>query len=351
VRRVAVLGCGGAGKTTVARAIAAAHGLPVWHVDIEQRDGERLLPEAEWWARHDAVLGEDACVIDAMKPNLLERRLTAADTAVFLDLPRRSCFLGVLPRRLRYHGRIDIEDGVVDRLNVPFLRWVWGVPEDDPSAGTEDARRSCRYHGRGHSHEPSRRARVPGRVAGGGSACRAVRTSGAQHVSGFDWALLERPEGTLLRDVAPEPERVVRGLFRCTGSVYAVTNALVFGGTDENPGLGGFLWAASDRAAIRVYENTAAGSRPTPPAEAELPPAEVLGLDDVSWLGVVGHGLEEGDVHVKRAWTIPDGQFTSTRVTTGGRIWYFGAEEPADDELPIAIRFDLPRDLTAELAA
>lgn len=126
MRRVAVLGCGGAGKTTVARAIAAAYGLPVWHVDIAQRGGGTLVPESEWWAEHDALIERDAWVIDAMKPTLLPHRLAAAETAVFLDLPRRSCLLGLLQRRLRYRGRIDVEAGVVDRLNVPFLRWVWG---------------------------------------------------------------------------------------------------------------------------------------------------------------------------------------------------------------------------------
>lgn len=161
-------------------------------------------------------------------------------------------------------------------------------------------------------------------------------------MSGFDWRAIDLPEGTPLQEACAEPAHLRRGLFRCSESVYAVTNVHVFGGTEENPGVGGFLWAASERAAIRVYDSLAADAPSSPPAAVALPPGEVLGLDDVTWRGISGLALERGDVSVKRAWTIPDGRFTSTRVAMGGRTWYFGAEEPVDDEQPIAIRFHLP---------
>lgn len=124
--RVAVVGCGGAGKTTLARAIGASLGLPVVHVDLLRREDGQVLSEAEWWARHDAVLEGEAWVLDAMKLRLLDRRLAVADTAIFLDLPRRTCLLGILTRRLRYRGRLVPEEGVVDQVNLAFLRWVWG---------------------------------------------------------------------------------------------------------------------------------------------------------------------------------------------------------------------------------
>lgn len=160
----------------------------------------------------------------------------------------------------------------------------------------------------------------------------------------FDWAVLGRPEGIPLSELGGEPAHLVRGLYRCADAVYAVTNLLVYGGTDDDPGVGGVLWAATEPVAVRAYENAAAGSRPLPLAGATpLPPVSVLGTEQVGFRAVVALESARGGGEVRTGRTIPDGHFTTTRVAGDGRTWYFGSEEPAEDEQPIAIRFDLPR--------
>jgi adenylate kinase family enzyme len=116
---VAVIGCGGAGKTTLANALGARLGLPVVHIDgvfwRSLPDGSRVeSPRAEWEAAHRSLIAERRWVIDGMKLGVLDERLAAADTVVFLDLPTRTCLWGVLRRR----------DGV--SVNSEFLRWIWG---------------------------------------------------------------------------------------------------------------------------------------------------------------------------------------------------------------------------------
>jgi len=115
VQRVAVLGCGGAGKTTLARALGDRLGLPVVHGDLHR---------AEWELVQPTVLSRDRWVIDAMRLGSLDERLAAADTAIFIDRGALACLLGVVRRRLRYRGGVHSEEGVADFINWEFVRWI-----------------------------------------------------------------------------------------------------------------------------------------------------------------------------------------------------------------------------------
>jgi adenylate kinase family enzyme len=130
MQRVAVIGCGGAGKTTLANALGTRLRLPVLHIDgfyWQDKPGigrVESTPE-EWRQIHDDLLKDGQWIIDGMKLGVLEARLAAADTAVFLDLPAWRCLSGVLSRRLRYRGQLRPDVGVYDRINVDFIRWIW----------------------------------------------------------------------------------------------------------------------------------------------------------------------------------------------------------------------------------
>jgi adenylate kinase family enzyme len=130
MRRIAVIGCGGAGKTTLANELGRRLGLPVLHVDRfywQQRPGVGLVasPPEAWHRSHEEMVSGERWVIDGMKLAVLPQRLAAADTVVFLDLPAWRCLWGVLKRRLRYRGRMHPELGVYDRINADFVRWIW----------------------------------------------------------------------------------------------------------------------------------------------------------------------------------------------------------------------------------
>jgi adenylate kinase family enzyme len=133
MRRVLVIGCGGAGKSTFARELAARAGLPLVHLDrVYWRPGWTPTPPGEWEAVVRDLVTGDRWLIDGNYGGTLELRLEAADTAVFIDVPRHTCLRRVLVRGVRDRGRTrdDMGPGCPERWlpDLEFLRWIWSYP-------------------------------------------------------------------------------------------------------------------------------------------------------------------------------------------------------------------------------
>ena len=131
MRRVIVIGSGGAGKSTLARRIAARTGLPLVHLDtLYWRPGWQAMPHDEWDATIRELVAHDAWVIDGNYGRTLSARIAACDTIVFLDVPRRVSLWRIVRRRLQYVGRArpDIAPGCPEQLTWEFIWWVWTYP-------------------------------------------------------------------------------------------------------------------------------------------------------------------------------------------------------------------------------
>lgn len=128
MQRVAIIGPGGAGKSTLAGRLGKASGLPVIHLDREHwKPGWVETPPAEWEEQVRELSAAERWVIDGNYGGTLGLRLDRADTVVFLDFGRWRCLRGVIARRLRYHNRSrpDMAEGCTERLDTAFLKWIW----------------------------------------------------------------------------------------------------------------------------------------------------------------------------------------------------------------------------------
>lgn len=131
MRRVLVIGSGGAGKSTFAARLAEHTGLPLIHLDrLYWRPGWTEPPGDEWAETVEQLVQRERWIMDGNYGGTLERRLAACDTVVFLDLPRTVCLTRVLRRRIRFRGRArpDMTPGCPERLSWEFIRWIWTYP-------------------------------------------------------------------------------------------------------------------------------------------------------------------------------------------------------------------------------
>ncbi len=131
MNRIAIIGSGGAGKSTLARTLGEILDLPVMHLDaLHWRPGWVEPPKEEWAALQAEILARPKWIIDGNYNPSMEPRLQAADTIIFLDLPRWLCLTRVIKRYLMYkgHTRPDMAEGCNEKLDWEFVEWIVDFP-------------------------------------------------------------------------------------------------------------------------------------------------------------------------------------------------------------------------------
>ena len=126
MKKVAIIGCGGSGKSHVSRQLGDVLKAPVTHLDSVYYDDEwNPLPPEKFEQVQRELVAAPSWVIDGNYNSTLPIRLAACDTAVFLDLPTWQCLWGIISRQAR-HGGGQKEGGVYNRLTWDFVKYVAG---------------------------------------------------------------------------------------------------------------------------------------------------------------------------------------------------------------------------------
>ena len=103
MKRVAIFGNAGGGKSALARKLAELTRIPLHVVDMMQfRAGGAAVPHDEYLKAHAELLRKDAWIIDGfggIEPAWA--RFAVADTLVHVDLPLSTHFLWVTKRLLK----------------------------------------------------------------------------------------------------------------------------------------------------------------------------------------------------------------------------------------------------------
>ncbi|MBE6919587.1 MAG: adenylate kinase [Ruminococcaceae bacterium] len=99
MKKIIVLGCPGAGKSTFARRLRDLTGLPLYYLDqIWHKSDRTTVTREEFDAALGGILAQDAWIIDGNYKRTIEPRLAACDTAFLLDYPTEICLAGAAAR-------------------------------------------------------------------------------------------------------------------------------------------------------------------------------------------------------------------------------------------------------------
>ena len=124
MRKVIVIGCPGSGKSTFAKALRRATGLPLVHLDRLFWNADRTtVDRAVFRARLDEVLRQPEWIIDGNYASTMELRMDACDTVFFLDYPTEVCLQGIRERVGQPRSDLPwVETGDADTEFAEFVR-------------------------------------------------------------------------------------------------------------------------------------------------------------------------------------------------------------------------------------
>ena len=103
MKRVAVFGNAGGGKSTLARRLAELTQLPLYSIDmIQYRAGGGEIPHSEYQQAHADLIRRDEWIIDGFgSVDSAWERFAAADTLIHVDLPIVTHYMWVTRRLIK----------------------------------------------------------------------------------------------------------------------------------------------------------------------------------------------------------------------------------------------------------
>ena len=129
MERILIIGCGGAGKSTLARQLGERLNLPVVHLDqIWWAPGSwKHLEREEFDALVLQEMEKPQWIMDGNYNRTIPMRMEKCDAIIYLDFPRITCLLGWIKRVITNwgHARADMAPGCNEWFDPEMANWIW----------------------------------------------------------------------------------------------------------------------------------------------------------------------------------------------------------------------------------
>ena len=128
MERIVIIGCGGAGKSTLARQLGKKLNIPVVHLDkLWWNPGWIEKSQEEFDELHRQELSKEKWIMDGNFNRTMPERIARCDTVIYLDFSRWACLRGMFHRVIRNYGkhRPDMGGNCKERFDPEFVKWIW----------------------------------------------------------------------------------------------------------------------------------------------------------------------------------------------------------------------------------
>lgn len=99
MKKIIVIGCPGAGKSTFARALRAKTGIPLFYLDMIWHKADKTnISREEFDQRLGGIMTGESWIIDGNYQRTMEWRIKECDTVFLLDFPKEICLEGAEKR-------------------------------------------------------------------------------------------------------------------------------------------------------------------------------------------------------------------------------------------------------------
>ena len=126
MKKVIVIGCPGAGKSTFARKLSAKTGLPLYYLDMIWHLPDRnTLSREDFATRLEMITSGEKWIIDGNYLHTMPFRLQNCDTVFFFDLPTEVCLAGAEERIGKEREDMPWTE---EKLDEEFRQWIIDFP-------------------------------------------------------------------------------------------------------------------------------------------------------------------------------------------------------------------------------
>lgn len=131
MKKIMIIGSGGAGKSTLAKQLGTILTIPVSHLDaLFWKPGWTPMNRTEFRQGSNEMMKRPEWIIDGNFGSTMDDRINKADTIIFLHYSKYRCILRALKRRIMYHNktRPDMGEECEEKIDKEFLKWIWHFP-------------------------------------------------------------------------------------------------------------------------------------------------------------------------------------------------------------------------------